>query len=61
MMDPALIEALGQFGPMGLMVGYLVWREQRRDKIDRDRIEADVKMAEAISILTVKLEGLNRG
>lgn len=61
-MDPAILAQLAaQFGPMGLLVGYLIWREQRRDKIDTARIEADVEMARAINTLSVKLDGMSSG
>jgi hypothetical protein len=58
----------GQFGPMGLMVGYLVWREpgDRKDRrehaererdLARERINADLELARAMTLLTVTIQG----
>lgn len=58
----------GQFGPMGLMVGYLVWRESKereavRAKIEKEhelakeKIEADLELARAMTLLTVTIRG----
>lgn len=35
MSSPDLLQLAGQFGPLGLMVGYLIWREVRQDRIDK--------------------------
>lgn len=59
-MTPELIEALGQFGPLGLMIGYLVWREQvgaaKRGEIEKARAEADKALAAALAALTVTIQ-----
>lgn len=44
------------FGPAGAFVGYLIWQQMRRDKIDRDRIETDVQLATALANLTNAIE-----
>lgn len=57
-----------QFGPMGLMVGYLVWREtaERKDarikaekehELARARINSDLELARAMTLLTVTIQG----
>lgn len=45
------------FGPTGAFVGYLIWQQMRRDAIDRDRIEADLKLAEALATLKTVIDG----
>ncbi|UXC93137.1 hypothetical protein EGM87_22845 [Sphingobium sp. RSMS] len=55
---------LGQFGPLGLMIGYLVWDKSRgddtRQKIDKDRTESDKALAAALSALTVTIQHLEQ-
>lgn len=43
-MDPSLVSELaGQWGPMGLLVGYLVWDKWTAGKDNKERREADRK------------------
>lgn len=57
-----ILKIAGDYGQSGLFVGFLVWQqlhaEARRDKIDRDRIEADKEMAAAIVLMRATLEGM---
>lgn len=59
-MTPELIAAFGQFGPLGLMIGYLVWREskERAAATQRDlaQAEANKELAGALSALTVTIQ-----
>ena len=54
----------GQFGPMGLFVAYLVWREQRTAKLSFDynhaRLEADKALASSLGALTAVIQRLDR-
>ncbi len=43
---------------MGLMIAYLLWREKRQDEISEKRIAADLKMTEAMTLLTAAVQGL---
>lgn len=52
------LQLAGQFGPMGLMVGYLVWRELRTEKLAKDRIEADKALATSLALLEATVKGL---
>lgn len=47
-----LLPLAGQFGPMGLMVGYLVWRETRDYKLREADIAERGKLAVALALLT---------
>jgi hypothetical protein len=69
-MTPELITAFGQFGPLGLLVGYLVWerrtdREQRREleqaqvAAEAARAESDKALAGALAALTVTIQHLD--
>lgn len=67
----AISEALslaGQFGPMGLMVAYLIfdknrmdkkWREHEDARIKQDaaRVDADKAMAQAMTALSIAIRG----
>ena len=54
----------GQFGPMGLFVGYLVWREQRGAATalayNQARLEADKALASSLGALTAVIQRLDR-
>ena len=69
MNDPtALLTLAGQFGPMGLMIGYLIWREtmerraqreksEKEHELAKERIHADLELARAMTLLTVTIQG----
>lgn len=63
-MTPEALALFGQFGPLGLMIGYLVWRESRasdaRNSIERERTESDKALAAALSALTVTIQHLEQ-
>lgn len=50
-----IVQLASQFGAPGLLIGFMVWDRSIRNKMDRDRTEADVKMAEAITLLSERL------
>ncbi|WP_375194635.1 hypothetical protein [Sphingobium sp.] len=54
----------GQFGPLGLMIAYLVWRETRitdaRQQNEKERTESDRALAAALSALTVTIQHLEQ-
>jgi F0F1-type ATP synthase membrane subunit b/b' len=71
MMTPEILAAFGQFGPLGLVIGYLIWREkagaEKRGEIERERVEADKTRAEAdkalagaLAALTVMIQHLDQ-
>ena len=63
-MTPELLTAFGQFGPLGLMIAYLIWREktgaEKRGELERDRIESDRALTTALTALTVTIQHLER-
>ena len=56
----SLLALAGQFGPMGLLVGYLIWRELRTERLSKDRIEADKGLATSLALLEATVRGLVR-
>jgi hypothetical protein len=52
-----LFTLAGQFGPIGLMVGYLMLRERRQDAMMEKRIEADKLLAVSLALLTEIVKG----
>lgn len=54
------IAIAGQFGPLGVFIWYLVSQEKRRDEIAEKRIAADIKMTEALTLLTATVENMRR-
>lgn len=63
-MTPELVTAFGQFGPLGLMILYLVWREKDIAKVRREtdtaRSTADIELAKSLSALTVTIQHLDQ-
>jgi hypothetical protein len=63
-MTPELITAFGQFGPLGLMILYLVWREKDIAKVRREtdaaRSAADIELAKSLAALTVTIQHLDQ-
>lgn len=63
-----VLQIAGQFGPMGLLVAYLIWSEQRRDRhrreqsdiradIDRADIASREKLASSLTALSMVIQG----
>lgn len=54
----------GQFGPMGLFVAYLIWREQRTASTslayNQARLECDKALASSLGALTAVIQRLDR-
>ena len=64
-MDLGMIAELGgQFGSMGLMIAYLIYRERaqmsERLESEKARIEADKALAQSLGALTAVVQGLDR-
>ncbi|MDZ7893625.1 MAG: hypothetical protein U5M50_00940 [Sphingobium sp.] len=61
-MTTDIVTAFGQFGPLGPMIGYLVWREktlaEQRAQIEEKRIDADKLLASSLTALTITIQDL---
>ncbi len=55
-----ILTIAGQFGPLGVFIWYLVAQQERQDEIAEKRIAADIKMAEAMTLLTAAVEHIRR-
>lgn len=55
-----ILTIAGQFGPLGVFVFYLIWQQKRQDEIAEKRIAADIKMTEALTLLTSAVEHQRR-
>lgn len=59
-----VIALAGDFGPMGLLVAFLVWRdvrsEAKRMAYDQVRLEADKALASSLGALTAVIQRLDR-
>lgn len=57
-------QLLAQFGPLGLMIAYLVWKDTRKDDehahIQKERAESDKALAAALMALTVTIQHLEQ-
>lgn len=52
-----VLQLAGQFGPMGLMVAYLIWKDLRAERIEEKRVEADKELASSLALLTAAING----
>jgi hypothetical protein len=61
---PDILQLAGQFGPMGLLVAYLIWRERsfeaKRMAYDQARLDADKALAASLGALTAVIQRLDR-
>jgi len=55
-MSDSIASALIQAGPMGVFALYMIWREMRRDTIDKSRTEADMALAASLAALKTVIE-----
>lgn len=51
-----LSQIITGFGPAGAFVAYLIWQQMRRDKIDTERVQTDVKLATALERLAATIQ-----
>lgn len=55
-MTADLVTAFGQFGPLGLMILYLVWEKKGERELGVKRAEADKALAGSLAALTVMIQ-----
>lgn len=60
MIDPAFVTAFGQFGPLGLFILYLVWREKALTDYQTGRTAADRELAKSLGELTATIQEFKR-
>ena len=53
-----LIALLPQYGQMGVFICYLLWRDGQQAKAAEKRVSADLEMAQAITLLSARMEGV---
>lgn len=55
-MTEQLMTMFGQFGAPGAMLMFMVWDRTEQRKLADKRTAADIQMAQAITLLTAKLD-----
>lgn len=55
-----VLQVASQFGPSGVFIWYLIWQQRRQDQISEKRIDADIKMTQAMTLLTSAVENIRR-
>jgi len=53
-----VLQLAGQFGPMGLFIGYLMWERTQERSLARERIETDKAVASSMTLLAAKIDGM---
>jgi hypothetical protein len=53
-----LLQLAGQFGPMGLMVAYMMWQKTRDDKLREADIVSREKLAGSLAVLSAAVGAL---
>ena len=63
-MSADFVAMFSQFGPLGLFIAYLVWRESTAEKgrreLEKERAESDAALASALTALTVTIQHLEQ-
>ncbi len=59
-MSEQLITLASSFGAPGLLIGYMVWDRREGTRLAEKRIEADIRVAEAMATLAVKIDAFHR-
>lgn len=54
-----VLSLAAEWGPMGLLVAYLMWRDHREDKHEEKRIAADAARSEADLAIARAMTGLS--
>lgn len=54
---PDLFQIAGQFGPIGIMTAYLVWRDTRDDRMREADTVSREKLAASLTLLTAIIQG----
>jgi len=59
-MEQSIVDAVGSYGPPGLIVLYLMWERattaKERHQIDRDRIATDKELAASLATLATLIK-----
>jgi hypothetical protein len=55
-MSPELVAAFGNFGPLGLMIFYLIWNAKSEREERQLRTAADIELAKSLTALTVTIQ-----
>lgn len=58
-MTSDLMQLAGNFGGPGLLIAYMIWDRIQQNKIAEKRTAADVAMAQAMTLLSTKLDNLH--
>ncbi len=59
-MSEQLISLAGTFGAPGLLVAFMVWDRTAQTRLSEKRIAADIRLAESMTTLAVKIDALSR-
>lgn len=55
---PDIIAMLPQYGQMGIFIAYLLWRDGQQSKAAEKRVNADIEMAQALTLLSAQMQGM---
>ena len=59
-MSADIVTIAANYGPPGMLLAYMIWAKIGDNKLARERIQADLDMARAITLLTAKIDGYVR-
>ena len=57
-MTEQLFTLAAQFGTPGFLIAFMIWDRTQQNKLIKERTEADLQMARALTMLTAKVENV---
>ena len=58
-MTDSLMQLAGNFGGPGLLIAFMIWDKTAQNKLAEKRIAADISMAQAMTLIATKMDGLH--
>lgn len=55
-MTSDLINAALNLGPSGFLIGFMIWDRTQQNRLTKERTEADLEMARAMTLLAAKVD-----
>lgn len=55
-MTADIVAIAANYGPPGMLLAYMIWDKVGQNKLAKERIEADLKVATALTLLSARID-----